>query len=256
MGAKLCQTPLSPTELTSNLLDWSLHYELATHTRSLTSQGLRHSFKFLLQSSFSMSSTKRTASSRTTRLTSRVSEFNPQVTLIEAADTLESPRRSKRIKVEVKTEERIADLEDLKCAPSSTVETEATASSSSTPLKIRNIKTEPESGSSTPLKKKGDVKSPKKAKAVPQALNVPHPAPPKWRETYDTIKDMRLRFVAPVDTMGCQQAQVAEKDPKVSVDFSVQSILTIDHFIESTIRNPRFSHALFTDQRRSDKCSR
>ncbi|KAF9557740.1 DNA glycosylase [Agrocybe pediades] len=181
------------------------------------------------------SSSIRTTSSldttrRTTRLTSRVSTFNPQVTLFEAADLEDqalpdsspSPRRSKRVKVEVKTEteSHIPDLEDLKYVPktrtprktpkkeeeqlytlqTSAVKAEASTSSTATP---------------TPRKrKKADVASPKKPKAVPQALAVPHPEPPNWRETYNAIKEMRTRFVAPVDTMGCQQAQLAEKDPK------------------------------------------
>ncbi|KAF8959767.1 DNA glycosylase [Flammula alnicola] len=150
-----------------------------------------------------MSATKRTASTRVTRLTSRASEFNTQVTLFEAADLVEeSPRLSKRVKTEVKAE-TIADLEDLKVTPGST------PTKTSRPTEPSNAIA---SGSSTPLKR--DVKSPKKVKAVPQTLDKPHPAPPNWRETYDTIKQMRSRFVAPVDTMGCQQAQVEETDPK------------------------------------------
>ncbi|KAG6835643.1 hypothetical protein H0H93_016250 [Arthromyces matolae] len=57
-------------------------------------------------------------------------------------------------------------------------------------------------------------KSPRKSKPIPQALAVPHPAPGRWRETYDTIKQMRTRITAPVDTMGCDQAQSKETDPK------------------------------------------
>ncbi|EPQ50587.1 DNA glycosylase [Gloeophyllum trabeum ATCC 11539] len=44
--------------------------------------------------------------------------------------------------------------------------------------------------------------------------NNPHPAPVNWRETYDTIKEMRSRIKAPVDTMGCDQAQLKEQEPK------------------------------------------
>ncbi|EDR10802.1 uncharacterized protein LACBIDRAFT_146613, partial [Laccaria bicolor S238N-H82] len=47
-----------------------------------------------------------------------------------------------------------------------------------------------------------------------QALKTPHPEPERWKETYDTIKEMRSNFVAPVDTMGCDQAQFKESDPK------------------------------------------
>ncbi|KAH9890497.1 DNA glycosylase, partial [Cubamyces lactineus] len=56
--------------------------------------------------------------------------------------------------------------------------------------------------------------SPRKPKTIPTALETPHPAPPRWREAYDAIKRMRSRIVAPVDTMGCDQAQLKETDPK------------------------------------------
>jgi endonuclease III len=32
--------------------------------------------------------------------------------------------------------------------------------------------------------------------------------PPRWRETYDAIKEIRSHLVAPVDTMGCDRAQL------------------------------------------------
>jgi len=57
-------------------------------------------------------------------------------------------------------------------------------------------------------------KSPRKPKPIQLSLDVPHPAPSKWQETYDTIKQMRSRVLAPVDTMGCDQAQHKEQDPK------------------------------------------
>ncbi|PPQ78354.1 hypothetical protein CVT25_011637 [Psilocybe cyanescens] len=160
-----------------------------------------------------MSAKKRAASS----LISRASQFNSQVTLFEISEPQESPRRSKRIKTEVK-DESLADLEDLnllKFEP----DTSNTPRKSKPSKKAASTPLDPaaSSSSSTPQKiRAADVKSPKKAKAkaIPQELSTPHPAPPKWWETYDTIKEMRARFVAPVDTMGCQQAQVAESDPK------------------------------------------
>ncbi|KDR82003.1 hypothetical protein GALMADRAFT_59471 [Galerina marginata CBS 339.88] len=51
------------------------------------------------------------------------------------------------------------------------------------------------------------AKSPKKVKSVPKV-------PANWRETYGIIKEMRSRFEAPVDTMGCQRAQMEESDPR------------------------------------------
>ena len=134
-------------------------------------------------------------------MTSRISEFNPQVTLFQPAELEESPRRSKRTRTEFKTEP-IADLEDLKLPP------DVPGSS-----KKHEVHAVPSDASSTPQKR--EVQSPKKAKAIRQVLDHPHPAPPNWRETYEAIKAMRSRFVAPVDTMGCQQAQIKESDAKV-----------------------------------------
>jgi len=62
--------------------------------------------------------------------------------------------------------------------------------------------------------KKSTVTSPRKQKSVTKALETPHPTPPRWREAYDTIKDMRSRIVAPVDTMGCSRAQLDETTPE------------------------------------------
>ncbi|KAG6907520.1 hypothetical protein DXG01_008609 [Tephrocybe rancida] len=67
---------------------------------------------------------------------------------------------------------------------------------------------------SNPTSKKVTNKSPRKQKPIQHTLAVPHPAPERWRETYDTIKQMRSRITAPVDTMGCDQAQWKETDPK------------------------------------------
>lgn len=45
----------------------------------------------------------------------------------------------------------------------------------------------------------------------------PHPgnAPENWKEAYDAITSMRLRQIAPVDTTGCQLAQLGETEPVV-----------------------------------------
>jgi hypothetical protein len=62
-----------------------------------------------------------------------------------------------------------------------------------------------------------DVKPnlPKKGKIVKPLITRVHPAPPNWKQTYDMICEMRSRVQAPVDTMGCDQEQVQESDPKV-----------------------------------------
>ncbi|KAF8875699.1 DNA glycosylase [Infundibulicybe gibba] len=69
---------------------------------------------------------------------------------------------------------------------------------------------------STGSKAKSSARSKSKAKAKPiqQELATPHAAPARWAETYALIRGMRARMVAPVDTMGCDQAQVHESDPK------------------------------------------
>jgi endonuclease III len=61
--------------------------------------------------------------------------------------------------------------------------------------------------------------SPQKQKAIKQALEKPHPAPARWQETYEAIKEMRARFPAPVDTMGCDTAKWKETDPRVRAHF-------------------------------------
>ena len=66
------------------------------------------------------------------------------------------------------------------------------------------------------IKDRAASASPRKVKPIRQNLDVPHPEPENWRETYAMIKAMRSNIVAPVDTMGCDQAQFKETDHKVS----------------------------------------
>jgi endonuclease-3 len=143
-------------------------------------------------------------SSQKTRLISQQSPANPSVTLFKLENSdgdLEPgpstpPRRSKRVKVEevVKVEELVdgeLPVSDTKAAPA-TNKGKKKARSGRTPSA-----------------------SPQKPKAIKQALDKPHPAPEGWRETYDSIKEMRSRFPAPVDTMGCDTAKWKEMDPRV-----------------------------------------
>lgn len=70
---------------------------------------------------------------------------------------------------------------------------------------------------STPKRKiEAPPASPRKAKPIQMGLDVPHPEPPHWRETYHLIKEMRRDIEAPVDTMGCASAMKDEQDPKVN----------------------------------------
>ncbi|KAJ6606133.1 DNA glycosylase [Mycena vulgaris] len=119
------------------------------------------------------------------RLKARVSPYHSGVTLYSTKSvTPSTPRGQKGAKVEFSTPE-ISTTLDTSPSPSKTPS------------------------------KKSPSKSPQKSKTpYKKALATPHPAPPRWREVYDTIKEMREMTIAPVDTMGCQMAQQHETDPK------------------------------------------
>lgn len=160
---------------------------------------------------------KRKASS----ILARPSPYHSSVTLYEASEEATTVRRSKRLKPEPGSDSTTPASETAPRA------TDADASAS-TPKKaprtrtVKTLKVEEEATSSNTLatpepakRKRSTAASPRKPKPIPTALETPHPAPARWRETYDTIKRMRARIVAPVDTMGCDQAQLKETDPKV-----------------------------------------
>jgi len=183
---------------------------------------------------------------RTTRLTSRLSEFDKRVTLFEPGpsllgiskaksdpndpdalaegdeETKHNPKEHSRKRVKLEDEAvLIGDLETFAYNEPAT----PTRRGAKTRLKVKgdesefnlNSTTSSDSRAKSPTKMHTPSKS--KVKQVPQALAVPHPAPPKWKETYDTIKAMRSRFVAPVDTMGCDQAQTGESEPRVNFHY-------------------------------------
>lgn len=140
-----------------------------------------------------------------TRLSARASPYHSAVTLFEdgnpgqsSTSLASSPQRSKRIKLEVESK-----TEDL--TPSTSLR------KTSSSLKLEDPV--PEKDPISRVK----AKSPKKPKPIQRSLDTPHPAPPRWKEAYDSIKEMRAQIVAPVDTMGCEQAQHKEKDPKVHI---------------------------------------
>ena len=168
-----------------------------------------------------------TGMKRKSSLVSRPSPYHTAVTLFEAGEgAVETVvRRSKRLKTSLTTETPVSEP----------VETEKHAVGEDSPLNTpvkswkkitTTIKLEEAEESTTvapataaiagPSKvRRSKTTSPRKPKTIPTALETPHPAPPRWRETYDAIKRMRSRIVAPVDTMGCDQAQLKETDPKV-----------------------------------------
>jgi endonuclease-3 len=158
---------------------------------------------------------KRSASSKATKLIPHASPFHSSVTLFEADDALGQsiPRRSKRVKLEENIPSAVPDIED-------TITTQGHGSSSH----LNKPK----------LQSKGSG-SPRKPKPIQQTLKTPHPAPPRWRDVYDAIKEMRSHIIAPVDTMGCDQAQLKEVEPKVSPHLLVTNSLL------NEMQNQRFS---------------
>jgi len=154
---------------------------------------------------------KRTASAE---LVWNSSPFHSSVTLFTTApDTEGTPlRRSKRVKVEDNSEETSQAASPQKIQRKSRQMAVATSSAVKLEEEVE-MKLIP-SGAAIDNVETRAKSSPRKAKLVPQALKVPHPAPLNWRDTYDTIKRMRAKIVAPVDTMGCDRAQLKESEPK------------------------------------------
>lgn len=146
---------------------------------------------------------KRSAS---TELIGIPSPFHSDVTLFEPGPT--TPRRSKRLKVESTADADPITVENKRVTKrkghKATIKAEEAAS-------VTEVVVKPARQSA----------SPRKPKAIPQALAVPHPAPQRWKEQYATIKQLREHIVAPVDTMGCEQAQLKETDPKVRMPYSM-----------------------------------
>ncbi|KAJ3500466.1 hypothetical protein NLJ89_g9780 [Agrocybe chaxingu] len=137
-----------------------------------------------------MSTRKRRASTRVIRPTSRASvEHGGLEPTDDATQDIESPspRRSKRVKREVKCEPEIEDLEDS--------------------LHVTKQRAIARRSSKSKTKRPG-------ASSIPQVPEKLHPEPPNWRATYAAIKKMRARIIPPVDQMGCQVVQNAETDPK------------------------------------------
>ncbi|KAG1806244.1 DNA glycosylase [Suillus variegatus] len=152
-----------------------------------------------------MPSSQRQVSGVVTRLSARASPYHNTVTLFEAGNAGQpstslssSPKPSKRIKLEV--ESGTSSISD-------STRSESLRKMSPT-LKLEEMVSEEDASS------KVKIKSPKKPKPIQRALDTPHITPSRWKEVYDAIKVMRTQMVAPVDTMGCEQAQHKEKDPK------------------------------------------
>lgn len=181
----------------------------------------------------SMCAARRTTSTRLTRLAARASLYHSAVTLYEAPSPANvqvaanseaqaqagpsTPRRSSRRVKQEPTDPETPGF-DAKPAQSHTLARKTTKGTTGSPRRKGVVKTEHPVVNASPKKFTSAVVKPK---SIPQTLDVPHPAPAKWAEVYAAIKEMRSRVVAPVDTMGCDQAQLREQDPKVGLDCRV-----------------------------------
>ena len=221
-----------------------------------------------------MCAARRTTSTRLTRLAAKASPYHTAVTLYEARDTADSeaqagpstPRRPSRVKQEP------TDPETLALDVSSDTRHGRAVSKNTK----RSVKPDLDASRKSPKKPTS------KPKAIRQRLDVPQPAPAKWADAYAAIKEMRSRVVAPVDTMGCDQAQLKERDPKVGLGalsplhhyripllkhflpfgplISTRSFHGVTHssdafvfIIESTVCDARLFDALLANQGRSDR---
>jgi endonuclease III len=113
------------------------------------------------------------------------------------AETGSELRRSKRVRCAA---DKVRDIEDVVLGPGAHNE---------------YISTRPRSSKSATKNKEAPHEPKLKGVRRPR---VPHPAPARWRETYDMVANMRSRETADVDTMGCQLAQEEETNPVVSND--------------------------------------
>lgn len=184
------------------------------------------------------------------------SSVNPAVTLYnapagdlaaEASGSIPAPRRSKRIKVEDGGEATLVNIP----AEDSKVVTRKSGRSTKR-VKVEHVSDADAGDETVPEKrriKSSRSNAPKKQKPIPQSLEKPHPAPEYWREQFDVIKSMRARLKAPVDTMGCDQAQHGETDPKVLLcrNGLPINILTLVRMVDS----PRWCHLCFPRKRRT-----
>ena len=134
----------------------------------------------------------------------------------ETSGSTPAPRRSDRIKAEENEESpTTSSVEDSRvAAPKSRRPTKRVKVEHATDANV-------EDGATLPKRRTKSSRSgaPKKHKPIPQSLDKPHPAPEHWEEQYGVINSMRARLKAPVDTMGCDQAQNGETDPKVHTRF-------------------------------------
>ncbi|KAL4075309.1 DNA glycosylase [Scleroderma yunnanense] len=156
-----------------------------------------------------MSAIRQTTTKRVTRLAAKSSPYHTAGTLYEAPGDAELSTSHRRSVRSTRTKRKDVEAEEVDLQ---VTDDELPLSKS----KKEKSKSKVEIVEATTLAGGVKNRSPKKPKMIAQSLEVPHPTPERWREAYDGIKEMRSRITAPVDTMGCDQAQWKEQDPKNS----------------------------------------
>ncbi|KAJ8093384.1 alpha,alpha-trehalase nth1 [Marasmius tenuissimus] len=158
------------------------------------------------------SSLRRSISTRSsTRLATKASLYNSSVTLFELDTSTETETETERPTKRVKLEEH----DDSEFVQGSSQD--LTPLAEETPKKrkkARKTTSVVAESKETMLASPSPSKTPRKQKPIRQSLEKPHPAPDHWQEVYEKIREMRRHIVAPVDTMGCDQAQSVEQNPQ------------------------------------------
>ncbi|KAI9748869.1 MAG: hypothetical protein M4579_007088 [Chaenotheca gracillima] len=100
---------------------------------------------------------------------------------------------------------------------STTEESRASVKSRSTPRRKTGVAKDEDDGEDTRVSQRAG-----KLKREQPEVEI-HP-PPRWRETYETMKEMRKSLIAPVDTMGCERLADSNALPK---DQRFQTLLSL-----------------------------
>ena len=117
--------------------------------------------------------------------------------------------------------------------PSTTITTTSTVTSTRTsPRKAKNP-----GGNNVKRVKRQPAKQ-----SINEAGEVEIHPPANWREIYDAVQEMRMRILAPVDTMGCESLAQEHLTPKVSLAPTKIPILPSKNQPRSLSKNPPFSN--------------
>ncbi|KAH9813830.1 DNA glycosylase [Melampsora americana] len=90
------------------------------------------------------------------------------------------------------------------------------------------------------------IKSPRKRtspkKPIKLSLDIPHSAPQRWEETYNLIKTQRANLIAPVDTMGCDQAGRDPSDGECKVSEAERRLSCLVSLMLSSQTKDQITH--------------